>query len=379
MENLTTTKNTFQAFSSPYHSFSDFLTGSSGPNGASLVEDQARNYLSETFPPYPCSKESVTLQQVFKPVPIPLILRKCSCWSTWCPTCSRLGGGSLLNIKKRMEALGLLGWRRIRHVFFTVNRDLYPGGGEEAFRDVTERKLITQLIWNLKRTAKIGILDWIWILEWHKDGFPHWHLFIAVEKSGKGGMIGGDLLRKYWIDESCWVKEGPIKSEAHWQALLGDFQKTGYFSKDKAHQGRLPEWAKDYEKRIRRFGSAVLPIIDGERRKIEKFSIEKVEQKRRTYRTILEGCGKKTRISISNHMLNVNMLVSVPYKSLKAQIKRDGEYIKGKGFMVEVDRADLCLLAEIHNGLIPLAHEIIAQEDIYRGLAFDKSRIDFEL
>ena len=95
--------------------------------------------------------------------------------------------------------------------------------------------------------------DWVVCLEWHRNGFPHWHLTIDVTVQGKRGMIGGDNLRQYWPIGG--VRETPIKSKAHWYHLTGYFKKHGYFEKKKAHQGMLPKWAKEGTKRIRRSDS----------------------------------------------------------------------------------------------------------------------------
>jgi len=294
-------------------------------------------------------------------------LRKHSCRSVWCPVCFK-------NMKKRgaaaiTERLLTMDWRRVRVVMLSVDRSKFASA-EDAFLYIREKKSIAQLVHNLNRTMGKGILDWVWFLEWHKDGFPHWHMVVEVEKEGPQGMISGDALRKYWGHGQ--VHEGYIKDQKHWNRECGYFEKHGYFEKED-HQGVLPSWAMDADYRIRRTGSKRLP--EEKRPKDLDYSPEKKEISQRqrerqkkmekvlgiengpafnTYRVILNKCGSKTQYAVeSDGSWGFGGTVNVPYRKLIDAYRNFGEYREGVGFILEFSEVGLSVFMEyleiLHN------------------------------
>lgn len=75
-------------------------------------------------------------------------------------------------------------WQHVRHVVLTVDPKKFSP--QEAFDFVQEHKCIPAMIRNLSRTKDINVTDWRWFLEFHKDGRPHWHLLLQMEKRGRG-------------------------------------------------------------------------------------------------------------------------------------------------------------------------------------------------
>ena len=190
-----------------------------------------------------------------------LTVTKCKCGSSWCISCFKQRSA-----KKISERLHTMKWRNVRALTLTCDPRLwdYEVGEESgylAYTHIMEHKYIPQLIHNLNRTKGAKIIDWLWVLEWHRNGFPHWHLYCEVEKSGKAGMIGADNIRHYWTAGA--IREEYIRNQRHWDSITGYFSKHGYFSKDKAHQARLPEWAKyDILRKIRKYGCKRQPVTD---------------------------------------------------------------------------------------------------------------------
>jgi len=261
-----------------------------------------------------------------------------------------------------------MNWEHVRNVVVTVDPEKYTG--KEAWEQVNSHRAIAGLIRNIERGKKVKneitgkwevlfepkkIKTWMWFLEWHENGRPHWHLLIEMEAKGRAGMIGGDRLRHYW-HYGTWVHEDYIKSETHWKKLTGYFGNKGYFNpkkgshKDlKGHQVTLPKWAKDRNTIMRRSGSKVV------RKKSKKSNLVKLSEwfekkgrgelidkttgeilregkpkrERRTYRAILESCGAHTRIKIRSEKSFLDMEIDVPYKAIRGM---DGEYKKGLGY-----------------------------------------------
>lgn len=170
---------------------------------------------------------------------------KCKCGKSWCRVCS-----VKTVIKRFYEYVQGWEWQRVRELVLTVDRDKFENP-EQAYTYLTKKKKIAGMIRNLERTQGIVVADWCWLIEWHKDGFPHWHVFVLVDKAGQKGQIGYKKILQYW--EYGKIVEGYIHSQNHWEYLTGYFKKHGYFEKKKAHQARLPEWARNRKEVIRRF------------------------------------------------------------------------------------------------------------------------------
>jgi hypothetical protein len=177
-----------------------------------------------------------------------VIGRKAKCGHVWCPVCGAR------QIKKANRVLIGFDWKKTRQVVLTFERRRYPGGGESAFNHVSEHKLISEFIRSLKKQG-VSIIKFKWFLEWHRDGYPHWHIFIEVENEGVAGMIGHVRLRKAWLCGA--VRESFYRTEYHWKRMIGYFMKTGYMEKDKKHQSVLPAWGMKSKKKIRRHGGSL--------------------------------------------------------------------------------------------------------------------------
>ncbi|MCD4717447.1 MAG: hypothetical protein K8R45_12010 [Desulfobacterales bacterium] len=230
--------------------------------------------------------------------------------------------------------------------------------GALAWQYVNDHKLIPGFIRNLQRGKKvfnkktgtwevlyppIKISNWMWFLEWHKDGYPHWHLFIEVEKAGKAGMIGGDHIRHYW--DIGRVRESYIRDKKHWNFLTGYFLKHGYFyhKKGKDHQTKLPKWAlNDIHLKIRRTGRKAkaraehseLKVIPPKPQLIDPITGEIFTPKRRVkqtaYKVLFKKCGSQTRVTISNGRMVFIGTTNIPYKEIRDTVT--GAYQEKLGY-----------------------------------------------
>lgn len=318
--------------------------------------------LPESSSSYPCRKEVKRSHDILSPLDLDLILKKHTCGSPWCPSCFKNRGKDRVN-----KRLVVFDWERTRHVMLSIDRDQF-NTGEEAFKYVSEKKLIPNMIWNLQRIQGIDVQDWMWIVEFHKDGFPHWHLFIEVGEKGSCGMIGGNLLRQYW-PWGRWVHESRIFDKQHWRNLLGYFDKHGYFGKPKEYQNSLPQWAVKWDRIIKRYGAKILPSVDQDK-KIKNVGLGLCARSpRRSYLLILSDCGAKTRVQVTNWQLSIDRMVDVPYLALRGALK--GCYVVGVGYLVQIDQGDLFLLGEKFNGLWGLIYEILEKEKTFYDYIWD--------
>lgn len=178
---------------------------------------------------------------------IPVAGKKCSCKSVWCPVCFRSRFHDRI-----VETFSKYDWQATRQVILTVDPALYESPSA-AFAEIRERRLVGEFIRRLRHGVKVKvgsnwiwkykpveILRWAWFLEWHKNGYPHYHVFIQTPQRGSAGMIGGGFLRDSWKIAKI-VKETYFRNESHFQEMTGYYANKGYFEKGKEYQGRLPE------------------------------------------------------------------------------------------------------------------------------------------
>lgn len=281
---------------------------------------------------------------------------KGSCGKSWCPSCFVIKGVS----KKIADRLYSMNRRYVRTITLTIDRNQFDDG-EQAYMAVRNDEGISQFIHNLSRTAGITVKQYVWILEWHKDGYPHWHLFIETDKKDQAGKIGGDILRKHWKYGS-WVREGFIKSKGHWKQFTEYFENKGYFNpkkntvqemKDKTHQLELPEWAKNYENkgfRIRKWGSSCPKKKKSLKAEKEQSSPSKVskgshvqyrnkkisKRDQMTYGEVLKTCGQTTVCKIRRDNNSCHFFTyKIPYKAFRELFDDMGWYEPREGFVVQ--------------------------------------------
>lgn len=281
---------------------------------------------------------------------------KCSCGSVWCRNCYVKKGGS----ERFASRLNEMDFRAVRQVVLTIDLKKFDGSGQRAFEHCQDKKAVAQFIHNLRRTGKIIIKDWAWVLEWHSDGAPHWHVFIETER-GKKGQIGNHTLLRHW--SYGMVFESYIKSKSHWRRFTAYFAGNGYFNpkqgteaRDKSHQLELPEWAKEVSYRIRKTGSMVKKNIDGDGQKRQTDGdegkgqgVDKPVNNRppKIYREVLDACGQSTYCQIQRGPgERIWKKIKIPYKCF---IEYPGEYLKRLGYWVEMNFKEYLLFAALYD------------------------------
>ncbi len=295
----------------------------------------------------------------------------CLCKSAWCPLCHKL-----YYVPKYKEYINRFDYRRTRHVILSTDRTKFSNE-LEALQTITEKKELSAFIRKLRNGKKIKMgSQWVYkykpikinqviaVLEFYRDGYPHWHLLIEVEDVGKDGMIGGENLHRAW--KYGIVRETYFNNLNHWRNIAGYFADKGYFEKGKKYQTELPEFIKEnFNKRIRRITyypgkkktieEEIYPDISETEafinvsdyfREIAKENEKKEEpekEKRVTnYKTILSKCGEKTYIrTVWNRKLLV-MILPIRFELMKSAL--NPVYEKDKGYTCELSREAIELL-----------------------------------
>lgn len=279
------------------------------------------------------------------------LAHKCGCGSVWCIQCFLKR-----QAKYHFAELAKFNWKKTRQITLTLDRKQFSDG-RAAWEHVNNHKKIAGMLRNFKRSYGINISKWKWFLEWHRDGFPHWHLFIEVENKGRAGMIGGDRIRQCW--QLGRATESYIHDVKHWNEIIGYFQKHGYFKdKDKNHQIELPAWAREEEHlKIRRSGSKAkartnksefiramnyfdkkgdLDVIDIKTGEIIRPGKGKTRRKNKSYKALFAECGQRTRIKIMTDKSLIVGIFDIPYKTIRKKIP--GEYKEHAGYSFNVSK-----------------------------------------
>lgn len=314
---------------------------------------------------------------------VPVSGKKCSCKSVWCPVCFRARFHDRI-----VDIFSPYDWQSTRHVILTVDPDLYESP-YAALEDIREKRMVGEVIRRLRKGVKekvgsrwvwkhkpIDVLRWSWFLEWHKNGFPHYHVFIQTPLKGSAGMIGGDFLRDCWKIAKI-VKETYFHDEAHFREMTGYYANKGYFEKGKEYQGRLPENILDNVKgKIKRMNSSEKGYR--ERRELTEAQIEEknyqecvtffneqngwlisVEEKNEfasdlerrldeaevtkekrdvNYKAIIENCGAQTYIELDVAEFRITFICALSWKEWK---ERAGTFHNNRGYISKLSRDEI--------------------------------------
>lgn len=286
------------------------------------------------------------------------VIKRCSCGSPWCKTCRKKKFQK--SVKPKLD---LMDWRSVRHVTLTVDRNQFANG-REAYEQIQNSHKISNFIRNLqvgnKQFPGIPIKNWVWVLEWHRDGFPHWHLIIET-KAGKDGQLGQDRIHYYW-NYAKIIHETYFKSEKKWQDFAGYACKVGYLEKKKEHQAFLPEWALDSDIKIRKSGAKKLPSNNP--------NVEKKPSKvspRKAYRLIIQKCGESCICAvISRSDCNDPTMVFYlkrPYQEVISRLT--GQFIPGYGFCADMSVSVLDDWLTCYRGVIKINKNRRDQNYVY--------------
>ncbi len=215
-------------------------------------------------------------------------LAGCRCRSPWCESsaCRRRA------FKSWAERLRAWEWHETRQLVLTVEREGWTNPAE-AFEHY--RGQVSRVMHEIRRHyVRLGVelLDIVSVLEWHKDGFPHWHVLERVSDGGRVSMIPLEVVHRVW--GAARVLASRVESAVHWRELVGYVGAGGYFgAKDKRHQVSLPAWARGLPAgSIRKFNGAHLGSgVEGVREPNRA-----AVRARRTYAEVQENCGSESRL-----------------------------------------------------------------------------------
>lgn len=194
---------------------------------------------------------------------------KCGCKSWFCPTCA-VGQGVKFR-ERLMKVLETFEW--VQMWTLTVDPSLYESE-KECYLAVKGQRMISELMRALKERGYLATGRFIYFVEWHKSGWPHFHLLVDSK------FIPHSVVKEIWNSnrpadagpvlhaESCDCIEcggiGPVKLRPAFGSVRfskGQFNSvfhaacyaTKYLTKYPEHG--YPRWVLECNTRvIRRYG-----------------------------------------------------------------------------------------------------------------------------
>jgi hypothetical protein len=119
------------------------------------------------------------------PTPEPLVkvtgrvmCKRLGCGTVWCSCGCGMAKGLRLRDCLRAE---LESFRSPYFVTLTINRELFPGGPEDAFTWVRDHGSISEFVRDLRRAGHLLDNRYVAVLEFQEDEWPHWHLIFDAE------------------------------------------------------------------------------------------------------------------------------------------------------------------------------------------------------
>lgn len=168
----------------------------------------------------------------------------CKCKSQWCSDCSL---GRMVALRHQLRpVVGM--WQSVQMVTLTVDPKGFESA-ESAYDYVREKRGIAVLMQHLKRRGHLVKPEWFCALEFHKSGWPHWHVVCHSE------FVPVDEIRKGWkLGRIHITRSNQFESTAH-----AVHYATKYVSK-KHQENETPDWVLK-RSRIRKFSTsrALLP------------------------------------------------------------------------------------------------------------------------
>lgn len=122
---------------------------------------------------------------------VQVVTHKCN--ARTCPHCGRRRGWETRQVLLEKATEGLFGEPYL--LTLTIDPKRF-GSPEEAHDAVTGGGFIPRLL------RLMGIRVWVWVLEFHKSGWPHWH--ILVDLSERGRLTPADMKRMWHLWRDRW-------------------------------------------------------------------------------------------------------------------------------------------------------------------------------
>ena len=119
---------------------------------------------------------------------------------------------------------------------------------KEAYEYVGKKRRVAETIRELKRKRLLKNAEFTVTLEFHKSGWPHWHVLIESK------FVCKHKLQSAWRLGNCWVSKGDFDDVGH--AINYATKYIVKTNDDEEKEFLFPDWVLDYAGNVRRFSTS---------------------------------------------------------------------------------------------------------------------------
>lgn len=224
----------------------------------------------------------------------------CKCRSQFCLKCVP---GIMVKLREKLRPV-VESWSSPQMLTLTVARD-FAENGEVAYEECQRLRKVSELVRSLEKKGMIRKGRMFYVIEFHRDGFPHWHLLVDSV------FVEYEYLKKRWGVGHVWISNNTkFKSKSHAVHYV-----TKYVGKI---ENELPDWVLDYRGNIRRFSAArgLFGITKRPKKKPSSAMCGRRKRVRKTPRDRTKVCGVNSclfKVSAGSGKLVFQRNLNLPY------------------------------------------------------------------
>lgn len=197
----------------------------------------------------------------------------CNCKSGFCPHCKWRNYFKWLDRLKPV----LKTFKSVMMITFTVDPKKFSGPAQ-AWSEVMGRRWIAKTVAKIRRAGFLESERFFYVLEFHKSGWPHWHLVV------ESAFIPHEMIERAWgYGFVSYSKKTEFANSDHAVYYL-----LKYVGKN---DSGYPEWVLHHPGRIRLVATS-RGLVETEKR--EKNIGKKNPRKTKTIAQRIKGCGEQT-------------------------------------------------------------------------------------
>lgn len=179
---------------------------------------------------------------------------------------------------------GLKHWRSVLMLTLTVDPKRYENA-ESAFIEIRQKRRVAELIRKLNRDGVLKTREFTKTIEFHKNGWPHYHLLVEAS------FVSKYKLQAAWKIGHCWVSKNDFESMDHAINYA-----TKYIVKTDEDDGfAFPDWVLDFKGKVFRFSTS-RGLCNTRKQPKRKKKSTGDKQYHQPTRNKLSKCGKTTKI-----------------------------------------------------------------------------------
>lgn len=198
----------------------------------------------------------------------------CKCRSQFCKDCMP---GIMVRLREKLRPV-VESWVNPQMLTLTISRD-FQKSAVDAYEECQRLRKVSELVRSLERKGMVRKARMFYAIEFHKDGWPHWHILLDSI------FIEYEYAKERWGLGHVWISNNrKFESKAHAVHYV-----TKYVGK---LENNLPDWVLDYRGNIRRFSSSrgLFGITKRKKKGVDPDRIKK-SRVRRTPRERVKICG----------------------------------------------------------------------------------------